>query len=156
MVAYTITATTYFTNNVMIRRQIPLARAVVLMSHTSAIIPPDADLLEVRGPSWVVLVPAQIIFNVNRAFVPRLPQPTRRGIYHRDRGICAYCGKWVPFSEASMDHVVPQALRGPTRWENLVNACRRCNERKADRTPTQARMPLLFEPYIPKVRLRPE
>lgn len=156
MVAAIITATTYFTNNVMIQRQISLARAVILMTHTSAIIPPDADLLEVHGPSWVVLVPAQIIFNVNRAFVPRLPQPNKRGIYHRDGGICAYCGKWVPFSEASMDHVVPQALRGPTRWENLVNACRRCNERKADRTPAQARMPLLFEPSIPKVRLRPD
>lgn len=156
MIAATITATTYFTNNIMIQRQIPLARAVVLMSHTSAIIPPDADLLEVRGPSWVVLVPAHIIFNVNRAFVPRLPQPNRRGIYLRDQGLCAYCGKWVPFSEASMDHVVPLALNGPTRWENLVNACKRCNERKAGRTPAQARMPLLFEPRIPKVRLRPD
>ena len=156
MVTSTITATTYFTNNIMIRRQISLARAVVLMSHTSAIIPPDADLLEIHGQGWMVLVPAHIIFNVNRAFVPRLPQPTRRGVYQRDRGICAYCGKWVPFSEASMDHVIPQALRGPTRWENLVNACRRCNERKADRTPAQAHMPLHFGPHVPKVRLRPE
>ena len=156
MAAATITATTYFTNNIMIRRQIPLARAVVLMTHTAAIIPPDADLLEVRGAGWMVLVPAHIIFNVNRAFVPHPPQLTRRGIYHRDRGICAYCGKWVPYSEASMDHIVPLALHGPTCWENLVNACRRCNERKADRTPTLARMSLLFEPTIPKVRLRPE
>ncbi len=152
----TITSTTYFTNNVMIRRQIPVARAVTLMNHNRAIIPPDADLLEIRCPGRVILVPAHIIFNIDRAFVPHMPQPTRRGVYLRDRGICAYCGKWVPMSEASMDHIVPQSLGGPTRWDNLVNACRRCNERKADRTPAQARMPLLFEPFTPKVRLRPD
>jgi hypothetical protein len=156
METITITSTTYFTNNIMIRRQIPLARAVTLMTHTHAIIPPEADLLEIRCPGQVMLVPDQIIFNVDRAFVPHAPQPTRRGVYLRDRGICAYCGKWVPMADASMDHILPQALGGPTLWGNLVNACRRCNERKADRTPAQARMPLLFEPFTPKVRLRPD
>jgi hypothetical protein len=151
-----ITTTTYFTNNVMIQRQIPLARAVVLMNHTSVIIPPDADLLEVRCPGRVVLVPLQIIFNVNRAFIPQVPLPTKHGIYQRDQGVCAYCGKWLPITEASLDHILPQSLGGPTRWENLVNACRRCNERKANRTPAQARMPLLFQPFVPKVRLRPD
>jgi hypothetical protein len=151
-----ITTTTYFTNNVMIRRQIPLSRAVVLMNHTSVIIPPDADLLEVRCPGSVVLVPMQIIFNVNRAFIPHSPLITRRGVYQRDHGLCAYCGKWMPLSEATMDHIVPFSLGGPTRWENIVNACRRCNGRKANRTPTQAQMPLLFQPHIPKVRLRPD
>ncbi len=154
MVAATVT--TYFSNKIMIQRQVPLARAVILMDHTSAIIPPDADLLEIRCPGRVVLVPDQIIFNIDRAFIPRAPQPTRRAIYQRDRGICAYCGKWIPYSEASMDHILPQSLGGPSAWDNLVNACRRCNMRKADRTPAQARMPLLFEPFTPKVRLRPE
>ncbi len=151
-----ITSTIYFTNTIMIRRHIPIARAMYLMNHTHAIIPPDADLLEIRCPGQVILVPVQIIFNIDRAFVPHIPQPTRLGVYNRDRGICAYCGKWVPKSEASMDHIMPQALGGPTCWDNLVNACRRCNVRKADRTPAQARMPLRFEPSIPKVRLRPE
>jgi hypothetical protein len=151
-----ITTTTYFTNNVMIRRQIPLARAVVLMNHVSVIIPPDADLLEVRCPGRVVLVPLQIIFNVNRAYIPHAPMVTRRGVYLRDCGVCAFCGKWLPYAEATLDHVIPQSLGGPTRWENLVNACRRCNGRKANRTPAQAKMPLLFQPSIPKVRLRPD
>ncbi len=152
----TITATTYFTNNIVIHRQVPLARAVTLMDHANAIIPPDADLLEIRCPSRVMLVPAQIIFSVDKAFIPHVPSPSKAGIYRRDRGVCAYCGRQVTFADASMDHVLPLSLGGPSTWENLVNACRRCNERKANRTPEQARMPLRFRPFVPKVRLRPE
>ncbi len=151
-----ITATTYFTNNIVIHRQVPLARAVTLLDHANAIIPPDADLLEIRSPSRVMLVPVQIIFSVDKAFIPHVPAPTKAGIYRRDRGVCAYCGRAVSFAEASMDHVVPQSLGGPAAWDNLVNACRRCNEKKANRTPEQAGMPLRFRPLIPKVRLRPE
>ena len=154
MVIATITATTYFTNNVVIHRQVPLARAVTLMDHANAIIPPDADLLEVRCPSRVILVPVVILFSVDKAFIPHVPLPSKAGIYRRDRGLCAYCGRPIAFEEASMDHVVPQSLRGPATWENLVNACRRCNGKKANRTPEQAHMPLRFKPFIPKVRLR--
>ena len=152
----TVTSITYFTNNIMVQCQITIARALALVGHASAIIPPEADLLEVRSPSHVVLVPNPIIINVNKAFVPRIPLPSKRGVYERDHGRCAYCGRNITFSEASVDHIVPQFLQGPTTWDNLVNACRRCNEKKANRTPDQARMPLLFHPYKPKTRLRPE
>jgi hypothetical protein len=153
---FTITATTYFSNNIMIKNRLPLSRAVSLMNHTHAIIPPDAGLLEVRGVNYVLLVPDQIIFNLNRAFVPRVPQPTRRGVWARDGGICAYCGKVIPLASATQDHVNPQRLDGRTAWDNLVTSCTRCNQRKGGRTPDQAHMRLLYQPSIPKVRLRPE
>jgi len=152
----TITATTYFTNNIVIHCQVSLARAVALMDHANAIIPLDADLLEVRSPGQVMLVPVEIIFSVDKAFIPHVPLPTKAGIYRRDRGVCAYCGRSISFEDASMDHVLPQSLGGPAAWDNLVNACRRCNEKKANRTPEQAGMPLRFRPFTPKVRLRPE
>jgi hypothetical protein len=150
-----ITATTYFSNRVMIHRQIPLARAVALMFHTGVLVPPDARLLEVRSPSQVVLVPDQLIFVIDRAFVPRPPIPTRRGIYERDEAQCAYCGKWIPFASATQDHIHPLSMGGLSTWENLVNCCLRCNQRKGGRTPEQARMKLLFRPHPPRVRLRP-
>ena len=150
-----IIATTYFSNNVMIHRQVSLARAISLMDHTRAVIPPDAELLELHSPSQVVLVPDQIVFNINKALVPRMPQPTKRGVYERENGRCAYCGREIPFSDATLDHVTPQSLGGETTWDNLVNCCLRCNQRKGGRTPEQARMKLLFRPFTPKVRLRP-
>lgn len=152
----TVTTTIYFTNNIVIHRQISLARAVTLMVHTNAIIPPDTDLLEVRSPTTVMLIPAEIIFSVDKAFIPHVPTPTRGGIYRRDRGVCAYCGRMIPLAEASMDHIIPHSLGGPATWDNLVNACRRCNGKKANRTPEQAGMPLRFKPFTPKVRLRVE
>lgn len=34
---------------------------------------------------------------------------------------------------------------------NVVTACRWCNHRKANRTPEQAHMKLLYAPYIPSL-----
>ncbi len=150
-----IIATTYFTNNIMVRNQVSLARAMTLMGHARAIIPPEAGLYEIHGISQTLLVPDRIIFNVDAAFIPRVPQPTKRGVYERDHGVCAYCGKNIPIAAATLDHVIPQALGGPSTWENLVTACRRCNGRKGCRTPDQAHMKLLYRPSIPRVRLRP-
>jgi 5-methylcytosine-specific restriction endonuclease McrA len=32
---------------------------------------------------------------------------------------------------------------------NVVTACRGCNVRKANRTPEEAKMPLIYAPYVP-------
>jgi hypothetical protein len=145
-----ITATTYFSNHIMIRSQVTLARAIALIGHAGAVIPPDARLFEVRSPSQVALVPDHIIFNINRAYVPRLPMPTRRGIYERDAGRCAYCGKDISPEASTLDHVLPRSLGGQSTWENLVNCCVRCNQRKGRRTPQEASMKLLIRPFAPK------
>ncbi len=151
-----ITATTYFSNNVMIRHQVTLARVFALMRHPRAIIPPEADLFEVRSTNQVFLVPDRIIFNINRAFVPHPPMPTKRLIYDRDGGICAYCGKSIPYTAATLDHVIPLSKGGDSSWENLVNCCHSCNQHKGNHTPEEARMKLILRPFQPKVRLRPE
>jgi len=151
-----ITTTTYFSNNVMLHRQVSLARALSLMDHASAIVPPEAELHELHSPNQVVLVPDQIIFAINRAFIPQLPQPNKRSIYARENGRCAYCNRWISYAAATLDHIVPQSLGGGSTWENLVNCCQRCNQRKGGRTPAQAHMQLLIRPTIPKVRLREE
>lgn len=72
-------------------------------------------------------------------------------LYRRDRHMCAYCGNEYKPGELSMDHILPRAQGGPTSWMNLVTACRPCNFRKGNRTPEQARMPLLFVPYEPDI-----
>lgn len=68
-------------------------------------------------------------------------------LFKRDRGICAYCGKQG--HHMTRDHIVPLGQKGRDIWENVVTACRPCNERKACRTPDQAGMPLLYLPYVP-------
>ena len=70
----------------------------------------------------------------------------RRNIYHRDANTCQYCGKRFPYSELSLDHVVPRSRGGADSWENLVCACTNCNSRKADKSLAQARMQLIRTP----------
>jgi 5-methylcytosine-specific restriction endonuclease McrA len=52
-----------------------------------------------------------------------------------------YCG--TAEGRMTVDHIVPRLRGGKDTWENLVCACHRCNNLKGDRTPAEARMPLL-------------
>ena len=47
------------------------------------------------------------------------------------------------------DHVQPKSRGGRDCYENLVIACKACNNRKGDRTPEEAGMPLLAVPFKP-------
>ena len=49
----------------------------------------------------------------------------------------------------TVDHVVPRARGGRNTWLNTVAACGGCNQRKGDRTPAEARMPLRTTPQAP-------
>jgi len=55
---------------------------------------------------------------------------TRHGVLVRDRHRCGYRG-------------------GTWSWGNNVAACERCNSRKGNRTPEEAGMHLLIEPFAP-------
>ena len=75
----------------------------------------------------------------------RTPRYSRLGVLRRDNHTCLYCGK----PGTTIDHVVPRSQGGPSSWMNAVAACRKCNERKANRTPKQAGMKLTYQPYAP-------
>ncbi len=75
---------------------------------------------------------------------------TRENVFHRDINKCAYCGRRFKRDELTIDHIVPKSHGGDNSWKNTISACKKCNNVKADRTPTQAGMPLLFEPKEPK------
>lgn len=72
-------------------------------------------------------------------------------LFARDRNVCAYCGKVFHADELTREHIIPLCQKGQTSWMNLVTACRSCNHRKGPRTPEQARMPLLYAPYVPSI-----
>lgn len=75
----------------------------------------------------------------------RAPGWTKRGVLKRDRHRCAYCGGHA----STVDHLVPQSRGGPNTWLNTIAACPKCNLHKANRTPFEAGMQLLFRPYAP-------
>ena len=74
----------------------------------------------------------------------------RRNIYARDGNRCQYCGKRMPTTELSLDHVMPKSQGGLSSWENIVCCCVRCNVKKGGRTPEQAHMRLIAKPVKPR------
>lgn len=73
----------------------------------------------------------------------------RENVYIRDNYTCQYCGIKFSAKHLTLDHVVPASQNGPKNWTNVTTACRDCNQKKANRTPRTANMPLLKEPIVP-------
>lgn len=71
---------------------------------------------------------------------------SRKNILLRDHNICQYCQTVFPPQELTLDHVIPKARGGDSSWDNLVACCRRCNNRKGNKTPEEAGMRLLKRP----------
>lgn len=107
--------------------------------------------LFVHSPSAVFPVPSVIRL---KTYVPSLNHRRVRfskyNVYLRDRGVCQYCGKKCSNHELTIDHVIPVSKQGPENWNNVVAACRGCNQKKGNRTPAAAGMPLLKEPESPR------
>lgn len=56
-------------------------------------------------------------------------------ILRRDNHTCQYCGRAAPEVKLTIDHVVPQALGGSDKPENLTAACSECNAGKTSIAP---------------------
>ena len=79
-------------------------------------------------------------------FYTRTLKPNRNRIYRRDEHECVYCGSK---KSLTIDHVLPKSRGGINEWVNMVTSCIKCNLKKADRTPEEAKMKLRKQPYIP-------
>ena len=75
---------------------------------------------------------------------------TNKTLFGRDRYVCAYCGTHHPnYHHLSRDHIIPKYSGGENTWMNVVTACKDCNSNKGHKTLKEARMELLYVPYVP-------
>lgn len=74
----------------------------------------------------------------------------RKNVIWRDKYICQYCGNKFQYHELTMDHVIPKSRGGEKSWTNIVACCKRCNSKKGNKTPKEAKMPLIKKPTIPR------
>ena len=77
----------------------------------------------------------------------------RMRIYMRDKYRCQYCGARRSVTELTLDHILPRSRGGDNSPVNIVTACVPCNNRKSNRTPDEARMPLLTTQTALRVKL---
>ncbi len=72
---------------------------------------------------------------------------SRKNVIRRDAMTCQYCGG--KHTDLTVDHVIPKSRGGADSWENLVTACKKCNNKKGSRTPEEADMKLIARPKRP-------
>lgn len=77
------------------------------------------------------------------------PPLNNKALFRRDDHICLYCGERFPSALLSRDHITPISRGGKDVWNNVVTACKRCNNYKGARTPEQAGLQLLAVPFVP-------
>jgi len=58
------------------------------------------------------------------------------------KGVCYYCGSHIRPSDLTMDHVVPLIRGGKSIKNNLVPACKECNNKK------KYLLPMEWEEYL--------
>lgn len=86
-----------------------------------------------------------IVRRIYRAKVPW----NKKNVLTRDRNRCMYCGKTK--CSLTIDHVFPQSRGGQTSFDNCVASCFECNNKKGNRTPREAGMRLIRQPFTPTI-----
>lgn len=126
------------------------AAVSMLMREVAYALEPHDPPQVVRSPSTEVEVPKSLML-VRYAPVPYRrdrDSASRSEILRRDEHLCQFAGCGA--RATTIDHVFPRSRGGSvTAWTNQVAACEPCNNRKADRTPEEAGMRLLREPFRP-------
>jgi 5-methylcytosine-specific restriction endonuclease McrA len=122
--------------------------------------------LMVKGKAEVVAASNKVIRNAERTIELIIPKVLRlvkliRSIYKtrvpfskknvmvRDDFTCAYCGK--EDQRLTIDHIIPKSKGGKSTFENCVASCKPCNNRKNNRTPSEANMFLKKKPFQPTI-----
>lgn len=101
----------------------------------------------VRSPGLVIAVPAHIRLAIaTKERLWKIPPVSRREVLRRDNHTCQYCGS---NKHLTLDHVIPVSRGGEHKWDNVVTACEKCNQRKSNRTPDDAGMLLHTKPRAP-------
>ncbi|MFE9578110.1 HNH endonuclease [Nocardia sp. NPDC006044] len=136
--------------------EISADRAVVLLTSGAAeSIADRAPQFLIRSQHVELLLPETIrllryVYLEHSARVHDESRATLAGVLRRDSHRCGYCAAWA----RTVDHIRPRSRGGPNTWSNLVACCGPCNTTKADRTPEEAGMRLLWQPKAPNHQAR--
>ena len=121
-----------------------------------------------KGKVEVIKVSKKVICNFEKTFKLLIPEVIRlikyvrnlwkvrvpfskRNLLIRDNFTCVYCGKNLDNHTASIDHVIPRSKGGVSNFENCVSACISCNNKKDDRSCSEAKMYPKIRPFTPTI-----
>jgi 5-methylcytosine-specific restriction endonuclease McrA len=114
---------------------VSIKHAIRMLVREVAIVEEARDGHRIGPYPWPVVL--RLIRYVKTTFLyARTPAWSKRGVLRRDHHRCAYCEGVAD----TVDHLLP------------LSACTRCNNRKANRTPSEAAMALAWKPSVPTWR----
>ena len=109
----------------------------------------ESDGYVVRTPTTTFKLPAVIrVLNIVKRSKRRGISFSKKNILRRDNFTCQYCG--AINNSLTVDHVLPKSRGGKSNWINVVVACKPCNLKKGDQTPSERGMRLLKKPSKPE------
>lgn len=125
-------------------------RAMQLLFQGKVEVVEESDL-EIHTVRFTIKVPAvlRLLTYVPLKNKKQIVRFSRPNVFIRDNNVCQYCGRQFGKSQLTLDHVIPIVQGGRKSWENIVTACKPCNQRKGGRTPAQAGMSLIRKPKRP-------
>ena len=108
---------------------------------------------EINSPSTSFKLPAVIVLTniVKYQFTGIVCN--RQNVIWRDGNKCQYCCKIFPTEKLTIDHVFPKSRGGEKTWTNLVTACKKCNQKKGNKTPKESGMIPIRKPVKPKTTI---
>ncbi len=129
---------------------VSIRRAVVLLLKEKAEVLEAAENA-LRAQDIAIPVPLVI----RMVYYVRIPHSTmlplsRRTVMARDQYTCQYCGATPLRADLTIDHIMPRSRGGVTDWDNVVVACRSCNQKKGNRTPKEAQMQIMRPAQRPR------
>lgn len=126
-------------------------RAVCLMmkGKTEVLKYSDKVIRNVEGVEIMKLPLVLKLVKIIRMIYKNKVPYSKHNIFIRDNFTCMYCGK--KYNKLTIDHVMPQSQGGKSSFENCVAACKSCNHKKGNRTPSEANMYIKKQPYAPTI-----
>ncbi len=125
-------------------------RALQLLFQGKVEVVEESDR-EVRTVRLTIKVPAvlRLLTYVPLTKKRGIVRFSRTNIFLRDQNVCQYCDRQFNRAQLTLDHVVPIVQGGKKSWQNIVTACKPCNQKKGGRTPAQAGLKLIGKPKQP-------
>ena len=125
----------------------------LVMCIVGKAIPVETYQKKISSPSKSFDLPAVIVLKTVVKFRFTTVACNRKNIVWRDNNQCQYCANYFNPDKLTLDHVIPKSRGGNNSWTNLVASCKKCNQKKGNKTTKESGMHPIREPFKPKANI---
>lgn len=100
------------------------------------------------GTQFKIPLVIKLVNFIKQIYKAKVPF-NKSNVILRDMKQCQYCG--IKETKMTVDHVLPISRGGSNDWFNCVCACKKCNNKKGNKTLSESKMILRRKPAEPKI-----